>query len=63
MVVRDKKKVLSKMNGKEYNASAFAHSLRVKLYQEHLNMDKDEVIDPLSPILLNKIDSIAKVFE
>ena len=61
MVVRDKKKVLSKMNGKEYNASAFAHSLSVNLYQEHLSLSKGEVLDPLSPVLLMKIDTIAKV--
>ena len=36
--IKDEKTVSSKMNGKEYSASNFAHDLRVKLWLEHLGI-------------------------
>ncbi|KAG2183933.1 hypothetical protein INT44_008944 [Umbelopsis vinacea] len=41
MLIEDTDTVPSKMNGKEYKASRFAHTLRMQLFKEHLGLLKD----------------------
>ena len=61
MVIEDQKIIESKMNGKIYNASNFAITLRKKIFQEHFGMSINEVEDPLNNEFLKNIDINARV--
>jgi len=49
------------MGGKLVSGGAFAHTLRVSLYSEHLDLPIEEVEDPLDPDFNNKLNLIAEV--
>lgn len=55
MLTKDKNKVQSLMAGQIYFTSKFAHTLRTSLYQEHFDMTYQQVQDPLSSLLQEKI--------
>lgn len=38
-MIEDTEVVQSKMNGEEYTASKFAHSLRCELFREHFGLE------------------------
>ena len=50
LLIKESKKIMIKMDGKEYKASNLAYSLRVNLFGEHLGLDpKDPILeDPLN---------------
>jgi len=49
-VIQDSAEVESTLGGKEVKVSAFAHSLRIRLFQELLGETDLELLkDPLSP--------------
>ena len=50
LLIKESKKIMIKMDGKEYKASNLAYSLRVNLFAEHLGLDpKDPILeDPLN---------------
>ena len=49
------------MNGKDYEANTFAISLRKRLFKEHFCLSDEEINDPLSNSLFEKISRIADV--
>jgi len=52
----------SKMDGKPYPVSVFAHSLRTELYKQHLGItDQTKIKDPLSNDTNNFLDKTAQV--
>ena len=61
MVVEDKSKINTRMNGKLWEAGAFAYNLRMALYQEHFAMSEKECIDPVSDDCWATINLRAKV--
>jgi hypothetical protein len=52
-----------KMGGKTVTGGAFAHSLRMNLYSEHLGLSFDEVKDPIDPSFVSKMNQIADVLK
>ncbi|CAK7267553.1 Phospholipase D1 [Sporothrix epigloea] len=44
-VVRDRDMISSTMAGKPYRVGRFAHTLRLRLMQEHLGLDTDEIME------------------
>ncbi|CAK7211284.1 Phospholipase D1 [Sporothrix curviconia] len=44
-VVRDRDMISSTMAGKPYKVGRFAHTLRLRLMQEHLGLDTDEIME------------------
>jgi phospholipase D1/2 len=65
VIVKDNKKISSLMNGKPFQASFFAHSLRLRLFKEHLGYDidsnmEDFLNDPLDEKFFKIIKEIAK---
>ncbi|CAK7204562.1 Phospholipase D1 [Sporothrix eucalyptigena] len=44
-IVRDRDMISSTMAGKPYKVGRFAHSLRMRLMQEHLGLDTDEILE------------------
>ena len=44
-IVRDRDMIASTMAGKPYRVGRFAHTLRVRLMQEHLGLDTDEIME------------------
>jgi len=61
MIVEDKTSVETTMNGEKYEASKFAHSLRMSLFHEHFGLPQSELIDPLSSLLHRKMKINAQV--
>ena len=62
VIIKEKTKLKSKMNGNDYDAANFAHSFRVNLFAEHLGLDsKDKILeDPLSDEFLKLLQNTAK---
>lgn len=44
-IVRDRDMISSTMAGKPYRVGRFAHTLRLRLMQEHLGLDTDEIME------------------
>ncbi len=61
MITEDKDLVEAVMDGSNVFVGRFAHTLRVELLMEHLGFEKEQVIDPLNPELIEKMNSMAKV--
>ena len=61
VLINESKKLNSKMDGKPYKASNFAHSFRVNLLAEHLGIDpKDPIlVDPLTDDFLHLVQNTA----
>ena len=62
VLIHEKEKKDSIMNGQEIKVANFAHSLRTNLMAEHMGLDpKDKfLVDPLSDELWDKINNTAK---
>eukprot|EP01016_Furgasonia_blochmanni_P054772 TRINITY_DN9067_c0_g1_i3.p1 TRINITY_DN9067_c0_g1~~TRINITY_DN9067_c0_g1_i3.p1 ORF type:complete len:270 (+),score=60.57 TRINITY_DN9067_c0_g1_i3:109-810(+) len=56
--VQDSKPLDVKMNGDNYAAAEFAHSLRVNLFMEHFGLAESALADPLSDELWKSIKDI-----
>ncbi|KAI7872737.1 hypothetical protein BDF14DRAFT_1739586 [Spinellus fusiger] len=52
LMVEDKDMIPSKMNGKEFEASRFAATLRRQLWKEHLGLLPDRPTDEVTPAML-----------
>ena len=48
LVIEDTQKVTIRLAGREFQASQFAHSLRLQLFREHSGGTNDVLMDPLS---------------
>ena len=61
VLIKESKKLKTKMDGKDYDAANFAHSFRVNLFAEHLGLSpKDPVLsDPLSDEFLKLVQKTA----
>ena len=61
VIIKESKKLKSKMDGKDYDAANFAHSFRVNLFAEHLGVDPKNPIlsDPLSDEFLKLVQNTA----
>ena len=61
VIIKESKKLKSKMDGKDYDAANFAHSFRVNLFAEHLGIDPKNPIlsDPLSDEFLKLLQNTA----
>lgn len=64
VVIREQPDVASLMNGQHYLASNFAHSLRIRLFKEHLGFNSSDIpeilIDPLDDKLYKMMRQLAK---
>ena len=62
VLIKEKKKLNSKMDGKDFKAANFAFSFRTNLFGEHLGLNpKDPIlVDPLSDDLLDLVQNRAK---
>ena len=62
VVVEDSKTVDSKMDGEPYEASKFAHDLRVRIFKINFGFEnEDRLIDPVDEGLWDIIDSRCNV--
>lgn len=65
VIIKDDYKVYSKMDGKQYLASNFAQSLRIRLFKEHLGLGVENnefpeiLLDPLDEKLFKMMKDIA----
>ena len=61
VMIKERARLDSKMDGKEFRAANFAHSFRVNLFAEHLGRDpKDPILkDPLSDEFLKLVQNTA----
>ena len=62
VLIKEKKKLIKKMNGKDNKVANFAYSFRVNLFAEHLGLDSNDKIleDPLSDEFLKLLQNTAK---
>jgi phospholipase D1/2 len=61
MVIEDEKVRIVNMEGKDFPAAEFAHTLRLEIFKEHFGLSEPELIDPLSEEMHNLINLHAKV--
>ena len=62
VLIKEKKVLNSKMDGKDYIAAKFAYNFRTNLFAEHLGLDtKDPILnDPLNDDFLKKLQNTAE---
>lgn len=64
VIIRDKPDIESLMNGQHYYASNFAHTLRIRLFKEHLGFNSSDIpdilIDPLDDKMFAMMKQLAK---
>lgn len=62
VVIQDKTEVSTVMNGKPYQAAAFAHNFRKKVFKSLFGFTNDEeVLDPLNPQMWEEIENRKQV--
>ena len=59
MVLKDSKCVYTKMQGADYQASKFAHELRLQLFEEISGLKKELLVDPLCEGFLSAWNKVA----
>ena len=62
VLIKEKKVLNSKMDGKDYVAAKFAYNFRTNLFAEHLGLDPEDPIlnDPLNDDFLKKLQNTAE---
>ena len=62
VLIKEKKVLNSKMDGKDYVAAKFAYNFRTNLFAEHLGLDPEDPIlnDPLNDEFLKKLQNAAE---
>ena len=61
MVIEDSRLVKSYMDGEEYEAAEFAHTLRMDIWKEIFGLSEKELLDPLSDDLWFEMQKITSV--